>query len=1147
MKFYSSCLLLLVCTITQGAVSVYYVRPINSSHLCEGIEKCHTLEEYANNTAKYFGDSTEIHLQFFEGYHTADRLSVVNNTAFSFLHAGDNSTHKCSVFIECDITAELPANEVTSVVFQDVCIQGRVAVVANSVHVTNITHTLPADVSSSKGAAPLTIYSWCSDITITGSSFKDISMNITLGWCTQIETTNSVKIQNCVMNGNSNVERTLVNLTLIEANADIDNCIVKDGKGTGLSVQLNQSSLTLANCSVTNNGYGGIYIATMNSENNVLLENTSITDNKLKDMNNGNPYQWKVPNGAGLSICPHEHYSTGHRTYSIALRNVLVKNNRDDNGVPKTAFIYVAYNVSIIDSQFLSNNGSAVAVYLTEHFTVAGSTRFINNSGYEGAALLMHTVYLKIADNSTVTFRGNHVSNVGGAIAVIGIPLQIDEGQRCFYQLSKTPDPSVNLDFTNNTADKGGSHLYGATTKSPCHISDSGARPNILHFDPGFNEALSCVSSDPTRVCLCNGDSQQCAKMEYIFSKRECYPGENLTLSVIVVGADFGAVAGSVLANINDNNFLSDLQYSQKVEVMKCQKVNYTIHAEPGSKTQVILSKDYSLSNEWYKNRTIAQGYVYLYKQQGTIDINLLSIPLYIDITMKACPAGFSMGNKTCVCHSRLQIDEKVHCYIQGGEGYITRTSTLWVSSNARTGTVTFNTKCPRSKCKDGIVSLNMNTPDAQCQGNRAGTLCGKCKEDYSLSLGSLQCLKCPANDIHLLLIAPFAVAGIVLVLLVKFLDLTVADGYINGLIFYCNVVWINEDILLPMDLKGTEFLRIFLAWFNLDVGIETCFFNGLDMYEYAWMQYLFLVYVLTISYLLVIVGRRVNLLGSNAPQVLATLFLLCYYKLLNNIVLSLRVAIVTEMDAAGNVSDTIVWEGDGGISYLKGKHVLLWMVAVSLLIIVCIPYTLLLLLPRHLNRSNNHTLRRLLLKLKPLTDAYSGPFDPKKEYWVGILLLVRVFLLLISSLTYGVYSIFNNMALIIIMSGLLLFKSQAGRLYKNSYLSLMENSLLLNLVILAGIYYMSEYGLNTLHDTAAFSLVGLAFLQFLVLVVGKVVRIIMQKCFERRSETIPLLERTQTIDNSVRSALGTTDVYLDWLDAERNAEEISPAEEQNN
>lgn len=188
---------------------------------------------------------------------------------------------------------------------------------------------------------------------------------------------------------------------------------------------------------------------------------------------------------------------------------------------------------------------------------------------------------------------------------------------------------------------------------------------------------------------------------------------------------------------------------------------------------------------------------------------------------------------------------------------------------------------------------------------------------------------------------------------------------------------------------------------------------DGLDMYTYTWMQYLFPVYVLAISFALVFIGRRVNLLGRNAPQVLATLLLLCYYKFLNNIVLSLRFATVTEIDSDGQESNDIVWEGDGSLLYFTIEHTLLFVVAIFVLVIICAPYTFLLLMKRYLDRSNSSAVRRLLLKLKPLTDAYSGPFKPRKDYWVGVLLLVRVILLVVSSVTYGTYSTFNNMALI--------------------------------------------------------------------------------------------------------------------------------------
>lgn len=1141
MRFSShAVLLLMVCTVTQGTINVYYVRPINSSHLCDGIEKCHTLEEYTNDSMKYFGDGSEIQLLFFEGYHVATHLTISNSTAVSYLGAANgpsNPVQECTVFIECDITAALPdGGESTLVLFQGICLQGEVTVMANRVSMQDCMFS--ASDSSGKGGVPHTIFSRCSDIKVVGSSFTDVSMNITVAQCNQTTLRNSVNIQDSVIKGISSVKRTLLSMVLNEATVEIDNCKITGGKGTGLYSQLNESKLSIANSSVLDNSNGGIYIVTLSSGNSVVLENTIITGNRLRDSNNGNPYRWAVPNGAGLSICPHGGHTDSEQSYSIVLRRMRVENNWDKNSVPKIVFIYLPYNASIIDSRFLGNNGSAVAVYLTDQFTVAGDTEFIDNYGFEGGALLMYAAYLTIADNSTVTFRGNHASNVGGAICVNDVPLQIDKSQRCFYQL-QSPDPNASLSFVGNGASKGGDHIYGATTKSPCSAFKSATRPNIFHFDPSFNETLSCVSSDPIRVCLCNEDSQkQCAEMDYIFRAKECYPGETITLSAVVVGADFGAVAGSVFASIHEDDSLSDLQYAQKVDSMRCQELSYTIHANELNKTQVVLTKDYSLSNEWYQNKTIAQRYVDHYKDFGEIDMNLLSIPVYIDITVKACPAGFRfvVGGGICMCDPRLLIDERVQCYIRGGERYITRTSTLWVATATNVGVVQFNTKCPKLRCVDGPISLDMRAPDFQCQRNRTGTICGQCEKGYSLALGSLQCTICP-NNIYLLLLIPFAIAGILLVLFIKFLDLTVADGYINGLVFYCNIVWVNEGILLPANKGETEFLRIFLAWFNLDLGIATCFFDGLDMYTYTWMQYFFIVYVLTICSLLVVLGKKLNLLGRNAPQVLATLLLLCYYKLLNNIVLSLRFATVTEIDAKGEASDTIVWEGDGNLLYLDSRHTLLFIVAIFLLVVICAPYTFLLLLLQQLNKSDHHTVRRLLLKLKPLTDAYSGPFKPRKEYWVGILLLARVILLVVSSVTYGTYYIFNNMALIVVVSALLVYKSQVGRLYRNSYLSLMENALLLNLILLAGTYYMSEYGHEKFHKIVAFSLVALALFQFLVLVVGKAVWLIVQRCSNHHTvnASTPLLERSQSVEPVDRSALSTTDVYLEWLDADRS------------
>ena len=74
-------------------------------------------------------------------------------------------------------------------------------------------------------------------------------------------------------------------------------------------------------------------------------------------------------------------------------------------------------------------------------------------------------------------------------------------------------------------------------------------------------------------------------------------------------------------------------------------------------------------------------------------------------------------------------------------------------------------------------------------------------------------------------LLIVFVFTGFALVFFIKVLDFTVAKGTINGLIFYANIVWANKSILLGTteSLHPVEhILHTFLAWLNLDLGIET-------------------------------------------------------------------------------------------------------------------------------------------------------------------------------------------------------------------------------------------------------------------------------------------------------------------------------------
>ena len=66
---------------------------------------------------------------------------------------------------------------------------------------------------------------------------------------------------------------------------------------------------------------------------------------------------------------------------------------------------------------------------------------------------------------------------------------------------------------------------------------------------------------------------------------------------------------------------------------------------------------------------------------------------------------------------------------------------------------------------------------------------------------------------------------GVALAFLLLVCKLTIAAGTISGLVFYANIVGVNRTTFLLV--KTTDVLLVFIAWLNLDCGIETCFYDG--------------------------------------------------------------------------------------------------------------------------------------------------------------------------------------------------------------------------------------------------------------------------------------------------------------------------------
>ena len=185
-----------------------------------------------------------------------------------------------------------------------------------------------------------------------------------------------------------------------------------------------------------------------------------------------------------------------------------------------------------------------------------------------------------------------------------------------------------------------------------------------------------------------------------------------------------------------------------------------------------------------------------------------------------------------------------IFCYIKNKEGYFEWNSTAWIRTEKK-GIIS-SQYCPLGYCLSGEKTINLATnPDAQCAFNHAGILCGGCKIQYSLAIGSLRCIKCSNKYTSLLIF--FLGADIMLAIFILSFNLTVTHdhGLVNGLILYANIVWTYKDLLFPPKQQPViSMLQIFVAWLNLDFGIETCFIVGLTAFWKTRLQFLFPLYI---------------------------------------------------------------------------------------------------------------------------------------------------------------------------------------------------------------------------------------------------------------------------------------------------------------
>ena len=454
------------------------------------------------------------------------------------------------------------------------------------------------------------------------------------------------------------------------------------------------------------------------------------------------------------------------------------------------------------------------------------------------------------------------------------------------------------------------------------------------------------------------------------------------------------------------------------------------------------------------------------------------------NVLVLGCPEGFTLTGLYCDCDLWLKLIGAV-CNIT--ERSIVRRGTTWIGvSDNGSNLLVFSPVCPLDYCKNEEVKLILNQTlideDSQCTANRSGILCGHCKDNFSLVLGSNRCLpNCNYNSLSL--IAAFVFAGIMLVFFIKILNLTVSQGTLNGLIFYANIIWANKFTVFPnsQEIGLLNFLAIFIAWVNLDLGIETCFLYGMDGITKAWMQFVFPVYIWAIAFFIIVLShysvRASRLFGNNSVHVLATLILLSYSKMLRAVISAFSVAKIQFLDG----SKMLVWESDGNLRYLTGEHIPLFAIALAVLVLLLFPFTLILFSIQWLQRGTHFRVLRWVTKLMPFFDAFTGPLKHQHRYWVGLLLFVRCTILIVFSTTTGHRFTASLCSIAIVVIVLLAI---SGSPYRNTYLTVLEKSYILNLGLLSTGTLYTRYSTSGNQEALTITSVGIVFLQFVATVI---------------------------------------------------------------
>ncbi len=798
------------------------------------------------------------------------------------------------------------------------------------------------------------------------------------------------------------------------------------------------NSIHFNNCVIRNNKgiFGGgvaIYTGTVlvfpKEKNTISFESCLFSNNRA---NGGAAVDINVANENDgfffITVSYFKNCNFSHNTAGTSSNGTYSKITQSGAFFTSKVFAYFSGDI-----RFTNNIGTALYVSSTTISFHDATVTFENNQGgISGGIMLVGESYLDLKQKNNFTFQNNSGSFGGAMCAVILETHYFQYTDSCYIKHHNELNPYHNVfKFVNNTATTGIAHDIFISNLSPCRWKNCTTVTEVLQHPPCFatfefqNESRSSYATATAKISV---------------AKEEIYPIPGIPIELKISQID---------------------QFNNSVGKI------FPLSAVIDTSDHVTIDDNYAFVTE---DTIVLNGNpndTAVLKLQSNI---IIVVMVSVSIQMADCPPGFyfnEIGLK-CMCNLTKFITQCKTQRVALKQGHWAGYMHLNVDNSTKRafgiGTCeyrlcVYDTNENTSLLSYGSYLLPSNSSllnQFVCGSHREGTLCGKCKTNYTLYYNSpgLKCHKitdvCKYGILFYILSEIIPVTILFLVIIIFNIHLT--SGSLYSFIFYAqtlDIMYVNAFGSLHFN----GFVKTVFSGFQLFYGIlnlkftiaeklSFCFIDRtITVMDVFLIQYSTVIYALFLIFATILIlkvnslytciklchkcGRR-NIRGS-VINGLTAFVVLCYFKCVD-LTCSILIPIeINFLNDAKMQKPKRVPLFNGHLDYMKGDHLKYAISAIICLIVIILPPPILLMFESITMRLNRcfrirrncatYLLHRIRMKTLPFLDSFQGCFKDNCRCFAGLFFVYKV--LLLSPFMYTGDIAYDYMSSLILLFGI--------------------------------------------------------------------------------------------------------------------------------